>query len=221
MVTLVPSAAGAMRTSSARPAMTARPTSSGSRSGTEPTGGTSKSTPRAAPLPATAPAPAGRLTPAGRSCSDPGPASVTTTWNCSPSSVSDTRMGSSGQCRWCASTAREQASPTARRTSSSSASGTPLRRATAVATSRAVRTCAGNGVNVISTVGMICDVAASLLRLPGGDGLIHAVMDAEDLGQPGDPEDLQDALLRAHQVQRAVVGTDALEAADEHAQAGG
>src|SRR5580692_913339 len=153
--------------------------------------------------------------------SSPAAVLVTVTSNRSPAPVSATRTGSAGQCSWCTSTAREHASPTARRTSSSSASGTPLRRATAVATSRAVRTCAGNGVNVISTVGMICDVAASLLRLPGGDGLVHAVMDAEDLGQPGDPEDLQDALLRAHQVQRAVVSTDALEAADEHAQAGG
>src|SRR5215469_6478797 len=63
--------------------------------------------------------------------------------------------------------------------------------------------------------------SASLLRLPCCDGLVHAVMDAEDLRQPGDPEDLEYALLRAHQVQRAIVGTHALETADEHAQAGG
>src|SRR5580704_3263242 len=146
---------------------------------------------------------------------------VTTTSNRSPAPVSATRTGSAGQCSWRTSTAREHASPTARRTSSSSASGTPLRRATAVATSRAVRTCAGSGVNVISTVAIVCERAASLLRLPRGDGLVHAVMDAEDLRQPGDPEDLQDALLGAHQIQRAVVSTDALEAADEDAQAGG
>ena len=57
----------------------------------------------------------------------------------------------------------EHASPTARRTSSSSASATPLRLATAVATSRAVRTCAGSGVNVISTVAIgygRCDVTS-------------------------------------------------------------
>src|SRR5690349_22845823 len=41
---------------------------------------------------------------------------------------------------------------TASRTSSSSASSTPLRLATAVATSRAVRTCAGSGVKLTSTV---------------------------------------------------------------------
>src|SRR5215469_12478052 len=63
--------------------------------------------------------------------------------------------------------------------------------------------------------------SASLLRLPCCDGLVHAVMDAEDLRQPGDPEDLEYALLRAHQVQRAIVGTHALEPANEHAQAGG
>src|SRR5215467_16089088 len=62
---------------------------------------------------------------------------------------------------------------------------------------------------------------ASLLRLPCCNGLVHTVMDAEDLRQPGDPEDLEYALLRAHQVQRAIVGTHTLEAADEHAQAGG
>src|SRR5579859_1155427 len=145
---------------------------------------------------------------------------VTTTSNRSPTPVKATRTGSAGQCSWCTSTAREHASPTARRTSSSRASATPLRLAPAVATSRAVRTCAGSGVNVISTVAIVCEKAASLLRLPRGDGLVHAVVDAEDLCQPGDPEDLQDALLRAHQIQRAVVRADALEAADKHAQAG-
>src|SRR6516164_5460063 len=63
--------------------------------------------------------------------------------------------------------------------------------------------------------------SASLLRLPRCDRLVHARVDAEDLRQPGDPEDLEYALLRADQVQRAVVGTNPLEAADEHTQAGG
>ena len=36
-----------------------------------------------------------------------------------------------------------------------------------------------------------------------GDGLVHAVVDAEDLRQPGDPEDLQNALLGAHQDEEA------------------
>jgi hypothetical protein len=34
---------------------------------------------------------------------------------------------------------------------------------------------------------------------------VHCLVDAEDLRQPGDPEDLQYPLLRADQVQRAVV----------------
>src|SRR5499427_2823632 len=190
-------------TSSASPAITARPSCAGSAARSCPSGPVAGCGGHAMPS-----SPAAAVL-------------VTTTSNRSPAPVSATRTGSPGQCSWCTSTAREHASPTASRTSSSSASGTPLRRATAVATSRAVRTCAGSGVNVISTVGIVSEGAASLLRLPGGDGLVHAVMDAEDLGQPGDPEDLQDALLRAHQVQRAVVRTDTLEAADEHTQAGG
>src|SRR6516162_2522495 len=134
------------------------------------------------------------------------------------------RTGSAGQCRRWASTAREQASPTARRTSSSSASSTPLRRATAVATSRAVRTCAGSGVNVTSTVAMTRQVPSRrplLVELLGRDGLVHRVMDAEHLGEPGDPEDLEDALLRAHQIQGPVVRPHPLEPADQHPEPGG
>ena len=48
-----------------------------------------------------------------------------------------------------------------------------------------------------------------------------ALVDAEDLRQPGDPEDLQDPLLRADQIQRAVVRPHPLQAADQHPQAGG
>src|SRR6516164_3939033 len=62
---------------------------------------------------------------------------------------------------------------------------------------------------------------ASLLRLPCRDGLVHAVVNAEDLREPGDPEDLEYALLRANQIEGSVVGADALEAADEHPKAGG
>jgi hypothetical protein len=42
----------------------------------------------------------------------------------------------------------------------------------------------------------------------------------EDLGQAGDPKDLEDALLRADESQRAVVCPDALETADQDAEAG-
>jgi hypothetical protein len=54
----------------------------------------------------------------------------------------------------------------------------------------------------------------------GGRGLRHRVVDAEYLVQAGDPEDPQDAVLRAYQVDPAVVRTDPLQAADEHAEAG-
>jgi hypothetical protein len=59
-----------------------------------------------------------------------------------------------------------------------------------------------------------------LLGLAGGDGLVHGVVDAEDLGQPGDPEDLEDPLLGADQVERPVVRADTLQSADKNTQAG-
>src|SRR5580658_1740451 len=149
--------------------------------------------------------------------------SVTSTSKRSAVSVSASRMGSAGQCSWCPSTAREHASPTASLTTSSRDSSTPLRLATAVATSRAVRTCAGSGVKLISTVAI--GVASPgggwlLLGLTRGDRFIHAVVDAEDLGQPGDPEDLENALLGADQVERPVMSADPLEPTDQHAKAG-
>src|SRR5437764_10305137 len=155
--------------------------------------------------------------------SSPAAVLVTTTSNRSPAPVRATLTGSAGQCSWCTSTAREQASPTARRTSSSSSSSTPLRRATAVATSRAVRTCAGSGVKVTFTVaiGSAGSRRALLLELRGRDGPVHRLVDAEHLRQPGDPEDLEDALLRAHQIQGAVVRPHPLQAADQHAKPGG
>src|SRR4029077_12607704 len=140
--------------------------------------------------------------------------SVIETSNRPAESVSAILTGSAGQCRRCASTPRQAASPTprrassrrafspapaappppARRTSSSSASSTPLRLATAVATSRAVRTCAGRGVKLTSTVAIGGLADGLLLGFAGRDRLIHAGVDAEDLGQAGDPEDLQDPL---------------------------
>src|SRR5487761_1232131 len=60
-----------------------------------------------------------------------------------------------------------------------------------------------------------------LLGLPGGDRQVHRVVDPEDLGETGDAEDLQDALLRAHEVQRPVVGADPLEPADQDPEARG
>src|SRR6266536_1770400 len=214
--TLTPELVDETCTSSARPEITARP---------KPTGIPGSSAPWtrvALPCPlAPVVAPCRVALPAGAW-------SLTTTTNRSPWSVISILTGSAGQCRRCASTAREHASPTASRTSSSSASSTPLRRATAVATSRAVRTCAGSGVNVTSTVaisealfGLYGFRPALLLGLLGRDGIVHRVVDAEDLRQPGDPEDLEYALLRADEVQGAVVGTHPLQAADQHAQAGG
>src|SRR5258705_11574960 len=42
--------------------------------------------------------------------------------------------------------------------------------------------------------------------LRGRDGLVHGLVDAEDLRQSGDLQDFLDRLLRADQIQRAVVG---------------
>src|SRR5690606_12494956 len=55
----------------------------------------------------------------------------------------------------------------------------------------------------------------------GGDGRLDGLVNREHLGQTGDPEDLQDALLRAYQVQRAVVGAYPLQTSDQDAQTGG
>src|SRR6516162_7757602 len=63
--------------------------------------------------------------------------------------------------------------------------------------------------------------AALLLGLLGRDGLVHRVVDAENLRQPGDPENLEYALLRADQIQGAVVRAHALQAADQHSETGG
>src|SRR3954452_5557632 len=60
---------------------------------------------------------------------------------------------------------------------------------------------------------------ARLVR--GAERLVDAGVDGEHLREAGDPEDLEDALLGAHQAQRALVGADALEAADEHTETGG
>src|SRR5690606_6292414 len=107
--------------------------------------------------------------------------------------------------------------PTARRSSSRVDSLTPARRATAVAMSLAVRTCAGSALIVSWTTAI---VGLRLLRLALVDGLLHRLVDTEDLGQTGDPEDLQDPLLGADQVQGAVVGPHALETAHKHTEPG-
>src|SRR5580765_3999337 len=57
--------------------------------------------------------------------------------------------------------------------------------------------------------------------LRGRDSLVHRLVDAENLRQPGDLQDLQDPLLRADQIQRAVVGPHPPQAPDQYPQAGG
>ena len=149
---LRPAVVRAIWTSSARPSMTARPSSAGTacRAGSP----AASAAHRRRLAAAVSPRAGGR---AGRAVLLAPAVSVTTTSNRPLAPVSATRTGSAGQCSWCASTAREQASPPRgglRR-------GAPRQRrcacATAVATSRAVRTCAGSGVKLISTVAMVVD----------------------------------------------------------------
>src|SRR5882762_4901627 len=208
--TLTPELVDETCTSSARPEITARPKPAGIPAASAPW------TRVATPCPLAPVVALCRALPVGAW-------SLTTTTKRSPWLVISILTGSAGQCRLCASTAREQASPTARRTSSSSASSTPLRRATAVATSRAVRTCAGSGVKVTSTVaiGSAGSWRALLLELLGRDGPVHRLVDDEHLRQPGDPEDLEDALLRTHKIERAVVRSHPLQPSDQHAKPGG
>jgi hypothetical protein len=71
-----------------------------------------------------------------------------------------------------------------------------------------VRTWAGRALNVSSTVAV------------GFLGLVHRGVDPEDLGQPGDAEDLQDALLCADELQGAVVRAHALQPANQDAEPG-
>jgi len=74
---------------------------------------------------------------------------------------------------------------------------------------------------------LAADVCPGDAFLTGGpcyaarDGLVRRLVDAEDLRQPGDPEDLQDPLLVQTQVQRAVVGPHPPQAPDQHPEAGG
>src|SRR6266705_1578754 len=134
--TLVPASVSLIWTSSASPAITASEKPGGMM---VPSAGLGTSPPFA---------------PASR---PPGLPALMTSISKRPASLDRaTLTGSSGHWLACVSTAREQASPTARRTSSISDSATPLRRATAVATSLAVRTCAASGVKVTSTVAILC-----------------------------------------------------------------
>src|SRR5512132_752095 len=52
------------------------------------------------------------------------------------------------------------------------------------------------------------------------DRVAHRAVDGEDLGQAGDPEDLEDLLLGADQLQRAVVVADPLQPTDQHPEPG-
>src|SRR5439155_10538905 len=57
--------------------------------------------------------------------------------------------------------------------------------------------------------------------LLGRDGLVHGCVDAEDLSQPGNRQDLQYPLLRTDQIQRAAVRPHPPQAPDQHPEAGG
>src|SRR3954453_15219617 len=63
-------------------------------------------------------------------------------------------------------------------------------------------------------------VAVSQVRSAAGECRVSRLVDHEDLRQAGDPEDLQQPVLVADQLERAVVGTHLLQAADEDAEPG-
>ena len=81
------------------------------------------------------------------------------------------------------------------------------------------------GISWLSAHEAFAAAASATRSLPaalrGRDGLVHRLVDAEDLRQSGDPEDLQDPLLGADQIQRAVVGPHPLQAPDQYPEAGG
>src|SRR6478609_4903488 len=54
----------------------------------------------------------------------------------------------------------------------------------------------------------------------GREGLLERLVDAEHLVEPGDPEDTQDAVVRAHDPQPAGVVADELQAPDQDPEAG-
>src|SRR5438309_9101857 len=87
------------------------------------------------------------------------------------------------------------------------------RRATAPSRWRTTPTNSGRGGISISTSGW---GARS-----GPQGLVQGPEDREDLGQAGDVEDLEDAVLRGDEFHRALFVLHALQAADEDAEAGG
>src|SRR5450755_2687926 len=53
-----------------------------------------------------------------------------------------------------------------------------------------------------------------------GDGRLDRIVYGEHLRQSGDFEDLQDAVLGAHQSEIAVVASEPLQSSDQHAQPG-
>src|SRR6187431_1819920 len=57
--------------------------------------------------------------------------------------------------------------------------------------------------------------------LGSGEGGLGGLVDDEHLRESGDPEDLEQAVLVADQLERAVVGTDLLQAAHQDAEPGG
>src|SRR4029079_3637186 len=89
----------------------------------------------------------------------------------------------------------------------------------AAATRRTVRTRAGSRT-MDTRMPVAVRAAPGSTCLPLGERVGLGAVDREDLGQAGDPEDLEQALLVADQPHRAVVRPHLLEAADEDAEAG-
>src|SRR5690625_91924 len=230
MRTTVPSSLGSILTSSAKPVMTARPrpgekpeippggVSSPSRNNPSMAGGSVDSSyPFAGAQSVTTTSKRRVVMPLARRSFSAVPSPDSEDVSGPLLSISWSRIGCVGQWTLCAATAREHASPTASLISSIAEAAIPARRATVAAMSRAVRTWAGSAL-IVSV--MVAIARSGLLRRTLVDGFLDRVVDTENLGQAGDPENLEDALLSAHQVQCPVVRTDTLQPAHEHTEAG-
>src|SRR5215218_1826557 len=138
-------------------------------------------------------------------------------------STRSTSIGSVRPARFRSPTATAQVSETATLRSSMPSAPIPALRATMPTTRRTVPSSRGSGGKASRTVAgstpATASTAAPLLGR-GRDGVAHRAVDREDLGQAGDAEDLEDLLLGADELERAVVVADPLEPADQHAETG-
>src|SRR3712207_6745681 len=159
--------------------------------------------------------------------SNPGPRSATQPSRASTPAMQRTTTVSSVPAASWASMAFVHASDTASFRSSMRSSARLLSaEARADTTSRARATNSARAGISSSMTPPASPGSATALRAGGAAGAaadrcVDGVVDREDLGEPGDLEDLQDAALGADQQQVAVVAAQPLEPPHQHAETGG